>query len=129
MRSLVKLIPSKQDYPRLGVWTFCIAWLIGNIALIIGFNGGQGKVPAIFAFVIACITWWGGFWLGGTKGRVGTSVGFLALSIWILNFLGAMALYFHYYVTDLFFWASASALLLLITAIALTKAPDSTERP
>ncbi len=55
MRSLVKLIPSKGDHPRLGTWTFCIAWLIGNVALIIGFNGGQGKVPAIRAFVIASL--------------------------------------------------------------------------
>ena len=128
MRLLERLIPSKRDHPRLGVWTFCIAWLIGNIALAIGFNGGQGEVPAICIFAIACISWWGGYRLGGTKSRVGNTVGFLAIGIWILNFLGALLLYFHYYVTDLFFWASASALLVLIAAIALTKVPDSAER-
>jgi hypothetical protein len=39
-----------------------------------------------------------------------------------------MVRYFHDYITDLFFWVSASALLVLITAIVLTKAPDRAER-
>jgi hypothetical protein len=125
MQSLVRLVPSKQDYPRLGIWTFCIAWLIGNVALIVGFNGGQGKVPAMCAFVIACLTWWAGFRLGGTKSRVGNLVGFFALSIWILNFLGAMVLYFRYYIADVFFWVSASALLVLITTFGLSKGSDT----
>lgn len=125
MRLLERVVPSKRNYPRLGVWAFCIAWLIGNAALLIGFNGGQGEAPAICAFVIGCITWWGGYRLGGTKSGVGSAVGFLVLGIWVLSFLGAMVFYYQYYLTDLFFWTSVSALLILITSVALTKPPDS----
>ncbi len=96
MRSPVTLLPSRRDYPRLGVSIFGVAWLIGNVALIIGFNGGDGEVPGICGFAIACVAWWGGYKLGGMKSRVGIVVGLLGVSMWALNLLGAMLFWFHH---------------------------------
>jgi hypothetical protein len=124
MRSLVRLLPSRRDYSRLTVWMFCLAWLIGNISLIVGLNGSGGEVPAICGFVIACGTWWGAYRLGGTKTRVGSAVGLLAIGIWSVNLLGAMVFAFHHYVADFFFWAIAIALVVLIIATALSNIPD-----
>lgn len=122
-----RLLPSVKDRSRLGALTFCIAWLIGNIALLIGFNGGKGEIPAIGMFVFACVAWWVGYRLGGSKTRLGSALGFLALAIWILNFLGALVGYFKYYSTDLFFWAAASTLLILIMMVGTSKAPETGE--
>lgn len=121
MRSFIRLLPSRSDYSRLGVWIFCVAWLIGNIALIIGLNGAGGEIPAVCGFAIACVIWWGGYRLGGTKRRIGTTVGFLAIAIWTLNLLGALIFAFGHYVADFFFWAAAAALLVLISATAFSE--------
>ena len=129
MRSLVRLVPSKGDYTRLAAWLFCIAWLIGNIALIVGLNGAGGEAPAVCGFAIACGTWWGGYKLGGMKSRIGSVVGLLALAIWTLNLLGAIAFAFHHYVADPFFWSFAVALLILIIGTAVSKPPDHAKEP
>lgn len=114
MRSLLRILPSKADYPRLAVSMFCIAWLVGSIALIIGLNGDAGEIPAVCIFAIACLMWWGAYKVRGRRGQPGNAIGFLALAIWILNLLGAFVFDFHHYATDLFFWASMVMLLLLI---------------
>jgi hypothetical protein len=120
MRPLVKLLPSTGDYSRLAGWMFGIAWLIGNISLIVGLNGAGGQFPAVCGFSIACGTWWGAFRLGGMRTRAVSAVGLLAIGIWTLNLLGAMVFAFHHYVADLFFWASTAALVVLIVATAFS---------
>jgi len=120
MRSIIKLLPSSADHPRLGVWIFGVAWLIGNMSLIIGSNGGSGELPAGVGFAIACASWWGGYRLGGTKSRVGTAVGWLVIGIWTLNLLGALLSAFSHYVADSFFWASVVMLFLLISAVLIS---------
>lgn len=119
------MLPSKADYPRLAVGLFCIAWLVGSIALIIGLNGDAGEIPAIVIFAIACVLWWGAYKVRGKRGQPGNAVGFLALAIWILNLLGALVFDSHQYVTDLFFWVSAAMLLLLIISASFSKTPYS----
>jgi hypothetical protein len=119
MRFFSKVLPSKADYPQLAVWMFCVAWLVGSIALIIGLNGDTGEIPAIFIFAIACVMWRGAYKLRGRKRNPGNAIGFLALAIWIVNLLGAFAFDYHRYVTDLFFWTSAATLLLLILTATL----------
>jgi hypothetical protein len=114
------MLPSKADFP---VWLFCVAWLVGSLALIIGLQGDTGEIPAICIFAIACVMWRGAYKLRGRKSQPGNAIGFLALAIWIANLLGAFVFDFHHYVTDFFFWASAATLLLLIIATVLTIGP------
>lgn len=121
--------PSKADRHRLAVPVFFVAWLIGNIALIIGLNGAGGTIPAVCGFAIACVVWWGGYRLGGAKSRVGTAIGFLGIGIWTLNLLGAIVFMFRHYVADLFFWCSTIALFLLVMALALSKPLDRAREP
>ena len=119
MRSLSRILPSKADYPQLAVWMFCIAWLVGSIALIIGLNGDAGEIPAICIFAIACFMWWAAYKVRGKRGQSSNAIGFLALAIWIFNLLGAFVFDFHHYATDLFFWASIVMLVLLIISAAV----------
>lgn len=128
MRSLLRFLPSKADYPRLALWMFCTAWLVGSIALIIGLNGDAGEIPAICIFAIACVMWWGAYRVRGKRGQPANAIGFLALAIWILNLLGAFVFDSRQYVTDLFFWASAAMLLLLIISASLSKTPYSVRK-
>lgn len=123
MRSLVRILPPRGDYPRLAIWIFFIAWLIGGVALKIGLNGLEGERPGICLFVIACVTWWVAYRLGGRKSRAGIVVGFLAISVWTLSLGGSIVFLFHDYITDFFFWASTVTLSLLIMAVALSEAP------
>jgi hypothetical protein len=128
MGPIIRLVPSEGDYPRLALWIFAIAWLIGNVSLLVGFNGGNGEAPGIFGFAVACVTWWGACRMGGMKSRIGSTVGLLAITIWTLSLAGAMATDYHYYVKDLFFWGSAFALSALMTAAALSGAFRSVGR-
>jgi hypothetical protein len=117
------LLPSKADYPQLAVGMFCIAWLLGTIALIVGLNGDAGEIPAIFLFAIACALWRGAYKLRGRKRHPGNAIGFLALAIWVVNLMGAFAFDFHRYLTDLFFWTSVAILLLLIVTTTVFENP------
>ena len=117
MRSLLRFLPKKAD-PQLAVWIFCVAWIVGSIALIVGLHGGTGEIPAVCVFVIACILWRVAYKLRGRKHHPGDAIGLLALAIWIANVLGAFAFDFHHYVADFFFWASTATLLILILAAA-----------
>lgn len=119
MRSLRRILRSKAD-PRFAVSIFCLAWLVGSIALIIGLHGGTGEIPAICIFVIACVLWRWAYKLRGRRHQPGAAIGLLALAIWIANLLGAFAFDFHHYVADFFFWASTSMILILIIAAAST---------
>lgn len=122
MRSLSRILPSKAD-PRTAVSVFCVAWLVGSIALIIGLHGDAGEIPAIFVFAIACVMWRGAYKLRGRKSQPADAIGFLALAIWIVNLIGAFVFDFHYYLTDFFFWASTATVLVLISVTALTSGP------
>jgi hypothetical protein len=122
MRFSPRIRPSKADFPRLRVWIFCITWLVGNIALIIGLNGDRGEVPAAFIFAIACLAWAKAYRLSGAKSLVGNAIGFLAFSIWMLNLGGAFVFDYRHYVPDFFFWTSTVLLLLLIISVTLFEA-------
>lgn len=123
MRFFSRVLPSKADYPQLALWVFCISWLVGSIALIMGLNGDTGEIPAIFIFAVACVMWRGAYKLRGRKRHPGNAIGFLALAIWVVNLLGAFAFDFHRYVTDIFFWTSTAILLLLIIATTAFENP------
>ena len=123
MRFFSRALPSKADYPQLALWVFCISWLVGSIALIMGLNGDTGEIPAIFIFAVACVMWRGAYKLRGRKRHPGNAIGFLALAIWVVNLLGAFAFDFHRYVTDIFFWTSTAILLLLIIATTAFENP------
>ncbi len=129
MQSPLRILPSKADYHRLAVPIFCVSWLIGNVALIVGLNGAGGTIPAVCGFTIACVIWWGGYRLGGMKRPIGTAIGFLAIGIWMLNLVGAIVFAFHHYAADPFFWCSTITLFLLIVAMALSKVPDHASEP
>jgi O-antigen ligase len=116
MRSFLRVLRSKANHPQRAVWILCIAWLVGSSALIIGLHGGAGEIPAICMFAIACVLWRFAYKLRGKKRHPGDAIGFLALAIWSVNLLGALAFDFHYYLTDFFFWASTATLLILIAA-------------
>jgi hypothetical protein len=117
MRSLRRILRSKAD-PRFAAAIFCLAWLVGSIALIIGLHGGPGEMPALGIFVIACVLWRWAYRLRGRRRHPGDAIGLLALAIWIANLLGAFAFDFHHYLTDFFFWASTATLLILMIAAA-----------
>jgi len=124
MRTLFRVLRSKAHHPQRAVWVLCIAWLVGSIALIIGLHGGSGEIAAMCLFAIACLLWRGAYKLRGKKHYPSEAIGFLALAIWIVNLLGALAFDFHHYVTDFFFWAStATLMILIITALTSDLAP------
>jgi O-antigen ligase len=78
-------------------------------------------------FAVACGLWWIAFQMSRSANSRGITPGFVALGLWMLLLIGALALGFHHYIVDFFFWASTTIFLLLITAVALTDKPA--ERP
>ena len=125
MQSPIVLFPTGKDRPRLGVWLFIIAWLLGNVALIGLTNQGEEMVFTC-AFAIACGLWWGGFKLGSLSTAVGTAVGFIVLVIWTLGLLSALALSFQSFASDIFFWVSSAMVLFLVVLAALSKTSPAT---
>jgi hypothetical protein len=121
MQLNLRIFPSKADRPRLGIWIFCLAWLLGNLALIMGLNLNGGELPAACIFAIACAGWWWGYAAGGAKSRIGLAIGLVALALWTLNLLGVAVSGFHFYVTSLFFWCAAGTLLVLIAAVVISE--------
>lgn len=124
MEPSMRLLPSNSDYARVAVWIFCGAWLIGNIALIIGLNGSGGEAAAFGMFAIACVAWWKAYRMGGTKNRAAAVIGSVVLGIWSLCVLSALLFAFRHYVADFFFWGVAGLLLLLGSATILMKGDD-----
>ena len=119
----MKLPPVTNAHPNLGILVLFIAWLFGNVTLIAGFDGEQNEVPAAGVFILACVTWWIGYRMGGTKSRLGNAIGWIGLGLWMLNVLGiALALISAHRIADFFLEVAALALVALIVAVALTPA-------
>jgi len=115
----VRVLPPKKDRPRLALWMFFLAWLIGNFALIAGFEGAQGLPEIAFAlciFAIACSAWWGAYRLSNFR----SLGGFVVIALWLLGPL--IALFdFHDSIRNPFFWGSTVFLLLLLGVAMLVK--------
>src|SRR5712692_9944819 len=126
MGQFLKILPTKADQPRLSIWIFILAWLMGNFALIAGLNADglweNGVTIGIFAIV--CAVWWGAFRLGRAKPWVRDTAGLMVIALWALHLLGAILFYFDHYIPDTFFWASAAMLLLLVVSVALSERPS-----
>lgn len=128
LQSPIVVFPTGKDRPRLGVWLFAIAWLVGNVALIGLENQGQEMI-FMCAFAIACGLWWGGLKLGGLTTGVGTAVGFIVLVIWTLSLI-SFALSLRSFASDVFFWASSAMLLVLVVLAAVSKtSPATSSKP
>ena len=114
------VLPPKRDRPRVSLWVFIITWLIGNFALIAGFEGARGFLEdavALSVLAIACSGWWGAYRLSNFRSRGG----FIVIAWWMLGPLGAL-LEFHHSVRSAFFWGSTTLLLSLL-ALALSAKP------
>jgi hypothetical protein len=108
---------------------FLIAWLLGNVGLIVGFEAGA-RVPATTIFAVACVLWWISYKISRSTNGYGITLGVLALSVWMLGLLGTLLFDFHDPIADSFFWISTSILLLLITTLAVSEAaPSSPKAP
>jgi hypothetical protein len=100
---------------------FLVAWLFGNGALIIGLNGGADMF-GVSGFAAASALWWASYKISRSANGRGMTLGVVALTVWMLSLLGALVSAFRHYVADIFFWASTAIFLVLVTAVALSKA-------
>jgi len=103
---------------KLATLLFLIALLLGNAALIGGLETEGGMLAAGF-FAFACVLWWVSYRISRSANGRGLTLGIVALGLWILGVVGALAVAFHHYIVDRFFWASAAILVILIAAIAI----------
>ena len=108
---------------KLATLLFLIALLLGNVALIGGLEK-EGSMLFAGLFATACVLWWISYRISRPANCRGITLGFVALGLWILNLAGALAISFHHYIVDHFFWASASVLFVLIAVIALRGTPS-----
>jgi hypothetical protein len=116
---------SAKERSLLALLLFLIAWLLGNVGLIMGFEVGA-RVPAATVFAIACVLWWISYKISRSTSGRGLTLGVVALSAWMLGLLGTFLLNFHKCIADPFFWISTAVFLLLITALAVSEAaPNS----
>lgn len=118
---LPAVILSARARALLAVLLFLIAWLLGNVGLTVGLKLGA-TVPAAIIFAIACVLWWISYKISCSANSRGMTLGFVALSVWMLNLVGALLFDFRHYVADIFFWVSTAIFFLLITAFALSEA-------
>jgi len=119
MQWSVKVLPAKANCPRASWWIFVLAWLIGNLALIAGFEGAQGlleDVLALCVLLVACGAWWGAYKISNFRNRGG----FIVIALWMCTLLVPL-LDFRHYTTDPFFWGSAAMLAFLAGGAALTR--------
>ena len=120
----MKILPAKTDRPRASWWIFALAWLIGNVALIAGFEGAQGllqDVLALCVLLVACGAWWGAYKISNFPNRGG----FIVIALWMFSLLVPL-LDFRHYNRDPFFWGSAAMLAFLAGGAALARpGPDS----
>ena len=115
----VKVLPAKADRSRVSWWIFVLAWLIGNLALIAGYEGAQGLLEdmlALCVLVVACGAWWGAYRISNFRNRGG----FIVIALWTLGPIGAL-FDFRYYIRNPFFWGSAAMLAFLVGGAALAR--------
>jgi hypothetical protein len=115
----MRTLPSRSDRPRVGAWMFVIAWFVGNLALIAGFEGARGSLQEVLVLcvlAIACAVWWGAYRMSKGHNRGG----FIVIALWMLSFIVPI-LDFHYYVRDLFFWGSTVMIVSLAAASGLSR--------
>jgi hypothetical protein len=107
---------------KLATLLFLIALLLGNGALIGGLENEAGMFSA-GVFAVVCVLWWISYRMSRSANSGGITLGFVALGLWILALAGALAIDFHHFIVDHFFWASAGILFVLIAAITLSNTP------
>jgi uncharacterized membrane protein YhaH (DUF805 family) len=115
----MEIQPTKSDRPRVSWWIFVLAWLIGNFALIAGFEGAQGLMedaPVLCVFAVACGVWWWAFRVSRFRNRGG----FIVLALWMLSLIVPL-LDFRRCVRDPFFWGSAIMLTFLAGSAAFAR--------
>jgi hypothetical protein len=105
----------------LALLLFLIAWLLGNVGLIAGFEK-EAKALGAATFAMACVLWWISYKISCSANGRGITLGVVALSVWMLNLVGGVLLNFHYWIADPFFWVSIAIFLLLITALVMSEA-------
>jgi len=113
------ILPPKKDRSRLSLWIFLIAWLIGNFALIAGFEAAEGfleSAGALCVFGVACSAWWGAYRLSNFRSRGG----FVVIALWLLGPLVSL-LDFHDSIRNPFFWGSTVVLSFLVGTALLVK--------
>jgi hypothetical protein len=118
---------SVRERALLALLLFLIAWLLGNVGLIVGFELGA-RAPAVMVFVIACLLWWISYRISRSAEGRGMKLGFVALSVWMLGLLGELFLNFHDCIADPFFWVATTIFLLLVTAFAVSEAAPSSPK-
>ncbi len=125
MQSLLQILPPREDYPRLAIWVFLIAWIVGNGAFVLGLHGREEGLFAECFFAVACGLWWLGYKLCRSVAGWRKGVGFLALALWAVNLIAALALGFREYITYHFVWVATVILILLAIAAAIFKNDSS----
>jgi hypothetical protein len=111
---------SERARALLAFLLFFIAWLLGNVGLLVGFEV-VARVPAATIFAIACVLWWIAYKISRTTSGRGITLGMVALSVWLLNLVGALVFDFHHYAGDIFFWVATVIFLFLITAVVVAE--------
>ena len=112
---------------KLATLLFLIALLLGNGALIGGLENEAGMFSA-GVFAVVCLLWWISYRMSRSANSRGITLGFVALGLWILALAGALAVDFHHFIVDHFFWASTGILFVLVAAIALSDTPPESPR-
>ena len=121
MWSFIRTFPTNVNRTGLSILVFIVVWFVGTAALTGGFTelGEDGLLACVFG--AACAAWWGARKFGGANSAPVNATGFVVIGLWTMKLLHALLFNFHYWVTRFFFWASAAILLLLVTAVALSK--------
>jgi hypothetical protein len=102
---------------------FLVAWLLGCGGLTKGFEH-DADVQGACVFAIACGLWWISYKISLSANSRGTTLGAIALGIWMLNLTGMLVVDFHHSVTRFLFWACTGVFLILITAVAFRDKPS-----
>jgi hypothetical protein len=124
---LTALNLSERARGLLALLIFLIAWLLGNLGLIAGFEK-EAKVPGAVIFSTACVLWWIAYKISRSANGRGITLGVVALSVWMLNLVFGLFLNFHYWIADSFFWVSTTMFLVLTTALVVSEATPSRPR-
>ena len=110
----MRVLPTKEERPRVSLWIFFIAWLMGNIALVAGFEAAEGFLDSAIALCVLAVAgglWWGAYKFSDFRSRGG----FVVLGLWLLGTLVPLR-DFHYTIRNPFFWGSTALLSSLLVA-------------